>query len=283
MLKSKKLVSLLLSAALMVTMFTGCTKEATEPQEDAQNVVEQEKPLEGKKLVLAINATFAPFESVKISDEGETQFQGIDIDIANHLSEKLGFEMEITDMAFAGLIGALTSKRADFVISGISPTETRLESVDFTRSYFFPSIAIICRSEDPYKTGSELNGKKVAVPFGTSYEVKAKSLEGTDVIAIDGTPAVIQELKNKRVDAAIIDGCQAAEFVKQNPELEYHLFPIERKMEESFAIATPKGSELTPILDNALKEMMENGELDSIISEWLGEEYFNQYKVGVQE
>lgn len=287
MIKARKILSILLLAVLVVTTFVGCTKPAketsssqNEQSSEKSDSSETEKPLQGKKLTLAINATFAPFESVKINGEGKTEFEGVDIDIANHLAEKLGFEMEITDMAFAGLIGALTSNRADFVISGISPTEERLKNVDFTTSYFFPSVAIISRKESAYKDESELNGKKVAVPFGTTYEIKAKSIEGVEIASIDGTPAVIQELKNKRVDAAIIDGCQAAEFVKQNPDLQYSLFPVERVIEESFAIATPKDSELLPTLDEALKEMMENGELDKIISKWLGEEYLKEYKLG---
>ncbi|MCR4436041.1 MAG: transporter substrate-binding domain-containing protein [Clostridiales bacterium] len=292
MLKLKKVLSILLSAVFVLAMLAGCAQSSnqtsstqtpsSQKEQGSQNSAapQQTKPLEGKKLVLAINATFAPFESVKVTPEGKTEFQGIDIDIANSLADKLGFQMEITDMAFAGLIGALTSHRADFVISGISPTKERLNSVDFTTSYFYPSIAIISRKDSPFKTADELNGKKVAVPFGTSYEAKAKAMKGTNVIAIDGSPAVIQELKSKRVDAAVIDGCQAAEFVKQNPELEYHLLPNEHLLEDSFAIATPKNSELTPILDKAIKEMMANGELDKIVAKWLGEDYVKEYKAG---
>jgi polar amino acid transport system substrate-binding protein len=287
MIKPKKILSLVVLVALAVTTFVGCSKQAednssSQNEQSSEIVVssETEKPFEGEKLTLAINATFAPFESVKINEGGESEFEGIDIDIANKLAEKLGFEMEITDMAFSGLIGALTSNRADFVISGISPTEERLKNVDFTTSYFFPSVAIISLKENAINEESELAGKKVAVPFGTTYEIKAKSIEGTEVVSIDGTPAVIQELNNKRVDAAIIDGCQAAEFVKQNPDLQYSLFPVERVIEESFAIATPKDSELLSSLDEALKEMMENGELDEIIAKWLGEEYLEEYKLG---
>jgi polar amino acid transport system substrate-binding protein len=231
---------------------------------------------------LAINATFAPFESVTVN-EGKEEFEGIDIDIANYLAETMGFEIEITDMTFDGLIGSLTSGRSDMVISGISPTQERLQNVDFSTSYFWPSIAIISRVNEPYDTPESLDGKKVAVPFGTSYETKAQTFPGVEIVSITGTPSVIQELKNARVEAAVIDGCQAAEFVKIHPDLQFTLLPIEKIMEDSFAIAFPKNSPLTPVFNEALQEMMDNGELDKIIVKWLGETYLADYKAGLAQ
>jgi polar amino acid transport system substrate-binding protein len=177
--------------------------------------------LEGKTLRLAVNATFAPFESA--TENGG--FEGLDIDVVNRLAEKLGFSLEITDLEFAGLVGALTSGRADFVISGISPTPERLEHLDASISYFYPTIAIMSRKAAAYPTVESLNGHKVAVPFGTSYEKEAETFPGVEIVPITGTPSVIQELRNTRVDAAVLDGCQAAVFAGMYPDLEFHLLP----------------------------------------------------------
>lgn len=299
----KKKAALALIACLLV-VFAGCggsgstsqlpvKSESDAPAAESQAPVADEPDdepaeaptdatLEGQTLRLAINATFAPFEAAVVNDNGETEFEGIDIDIANHLAETLGFELEITDMTFDGLVGAVTSGRADFVISGISPTEERLQSVDFSTSYFWPTIAIISRSEALYPTSESLNGKKVAVPFGTSYEKKAETFENVEIVSITGTPSVIQELLNGRVAAAVIDGCQAAEFVKVHPELEFTLLPIEKILEDSFAVMFPKNSEILPVIDAALVEMMDNDELDKIIVKWLGEDYLASYKEGLQ-
>lgn len=268
--KFKKSIIIVLALAMMLTMVTGCgAKEEEQVQAPAENA----RPLEGQELRYAINATFPPFESVEIVD-GKTNFIGMDIEIVEYLSEQLGFTYEITDMAFAGLVGAIQSDRADFVCSGISPTAERLKNVDFSDSYFYPGIAVVSRKDMALENLEELVGKKIVVGFGTTYEVWAnKNVESAEVLAIDGTPAVIQELKNKRADAAILDANQAAEFVNQNPDLQFNVLEYDQSRENSFAIAFPKDSELTEIFNIELNKMMENGEMDKIVIKWCGEEF----------
>jgi polar amino acid transport system substrate-binding protein len=270
--KFRKSIIIGLVLALMLTMVTGCGAKPAE-EEQAQVPVENARPLEGQELRYAINATFPPFESVEIVD-GKTNFIGMDIEIVDYLSEQLGFTYEITDMAFAGLVGAIQSDRADFVCSGISPTAERLENVDFSVSYFYPGIAVVSRKDMILENLEELVGKKIVVGFGTTYEVWAnKNVDSADVLAIDGTPAVIQELKNKRADAAILDANQAAEFVNQNPDLQFNVLEYDQSRENSFAIAFPKDSELTEIFNAELNKMIENGEMDKIVIKWCGEEF----------
>ncbi|MDR1732351.1 MAG: ABC transporter substrate-binding protein [Synergistaceae bacterium] len=260
--KVSKLCAGLCVASLLVVLAASCAFAAPA---DA---------LKGKTLRLAINATFAPFES---ATQGGG-FEGLDIDIVNRLAEKLGFKLDISDMEFAGLVGALTSGRADFVISGISPTPERLERLDASSSYFYPTIAIISRKAAPYPTIESLNGRKVAVPFGTSYEKRAETFPGVTVSPINGTPAVVQELRNTRVDAAVLDGCQAAVFAGMYPELEFHLLPLEMTRETSYAILFPKGSELREPIDAALKEIVDSGELYKMIEKWMGAAYLADYR-----
>jgi polar amino acid transport system substrate-binding protein len=230
--------------------------------------------LKGKTLRLAINATFAPFESA--TQNGG--FEGLDIDVVNRLAEKLGFNLDITDLEFAGLVGALTSGRADFVISGISPTPERLEHLDASTSYFYPTIAIMSRKAAAYPTIESLNGHRVAVPFGTSYEKKAETFPGVELVPITGTPSVIQELRNTRVDAAVLDGCQAAVFAGMYSDLEFHLLPLDMDLSTSYAILFPKGSEIREPIDAALVEIIDNGELDKMIEKWMGADYLAVYR-----
>ena len=99
------------------------------------------KPFEGKKFHLAINATFAPFELAKVDPAtGNSVITGFDIDVLDHIAGKLGVAYEREDMSFSGLIGALQSGRADFVISGLSNTPARREVVDFSNPYFFHNL-----------------------------------------------------------------------------------------------------------------------------------------------
>lgn len=262
--KKKAFAGVLLTAVLSVAMLAGCgSSQEASPQADGKK--------SDKELVVVTNATFPPFESVDTSS-GEKKYVGLDIDIANQIASNLGVTMTINDIAFSGLIGSLMDGRADVVVSAMSPTEERKKNVDFSDSYFSPRNAILAPKGSNFSALDQLGGKKIAVVFGTTYEKDAKAIQGANVVSLDNSTAVIQELNNKRVDAAFIDGSQAAVFLKKYPELEMHLLPA---TDDTFAFAFPKGSKWVEPFNKELKKMKENGELDKLIEKWLGKE-FNQ-------
>lgn len=227
------------------------------------------------KWILAINATFPPFESIA---EGTEDYVGIDIEIAEYIAEKLGVEMEIQDMQFSALVPTLQSGRADLIISGISPIAERLEVLDFTDSYYYPMNAIICAEGAGYETLDALVGKKIGVSMGTSYAEIAASVEDAEVVEMDSTPLVIQDILNERCDAGIFDATQAAVFVQENEGLEMHTIESEITREDSFAIALPKDSEYVEQINDILAEMMENGTFHDILVKHIGEEATVQYE-----
>ena len=92
------------------------------------------------KLVMATNATFPPYEFIQ-----DNKVVGIDADIAKAICDKLGYELEILDMEFEGIIAAVDSGKADFGAAGMTVTEERLESVDFTNTYTTSKNVIIVR------------------------------------------------------------------------------------------------------------------------------------------
>lgn len=224
---------------------------------------------------LAINATFPPFESIADSTE---DYVGIDIDLAGIIAEKLGLTLEIQDMQFSALVPTLQSGRADVIISGISPTEERLEILDFTDSYYYPMNAIICAEGAGYETLDTLEGKKIGVSMGTSYAEIAQSVEGAEVAEMDSTPLVIQDILNSRCDAGIFDATQAAVFVQENEGLEMHIIESEITREDSFAIALPKGSEYVEPINEILAEIMEDGTFHDILVKYIGEDSTAQYE-----
>jgi polar amino acid transport system substrate-binding protein len=229
--------------------------------------------------VLAINATFPPFESI---DETTAGFVGVDIDLANIIAEKLGVTMEIQDMQFSALVPTLQSGRADIIISGISPTAERKESLDFSDSYFFPMNAIICQKGAGLDTLDALKGKTIGVSMGTSYAKIAASVEGATVSEMDSTPLIIQEILNGRCESGIFDATQAAVFVLENEGLEMHTIESPVTMEDSFAIALPKGSPYTEQINAILKDMMADGTFHAILVKYLGEEATTQYEAFVK-
>ena len=232
-------------------------------------------PASAETWTLAINATFPPFESITDSTDS---YEGIDIDLADIIAEKLGVEMEISDMQFSALVPTLQSGRTDLIISGISPTAERLEVLDFTDSYYYPMNAIICAAGAGYETLDTLVGKKIGVSMGTSYANIAASVEDAEVAELDSTPLVIQDILSGRCDAGIFDATQAAVFVQENEGLEMHTIESEITREDSFAIALPMDSPYTEQINVILAEIMEDGTFHDILVKYIGEEATVQYE-----
>lgn len=264
-----KAVMLLAAAALMLAL-AGCgggEKKAAAPEAKAK-----------AKWVVAINSTFPPFESVK---EGTKDYQGIDIDIANYIGKKMGKELEFSDMKFASLVPALQSGRADIIISAISPTDARAKVVDFTKPYYFPLKALICKKGDGLDTLEKLKGKKAGASMGTTYVKELQAAGGIDVVEMDTTILVVQDIKNGRLAGGLFDSSQASVFIKQNPELELHVLNGPVLKDDTFAVALPKGSPDTAKVDAILKEMIANGDMHKILAAHLGEEATTQYEQAV--
>lgn len=278
----KKTICAVLLMTLMGTMAAGCGQKADQepPKQDGQQVQsEPQDAADKKEWVLAINATFPPFETI---DEENNSYMGIDIDIANHIAEKMGVTFKIEDMAFNGLVNALTSGHADIIISGISPTEKRKATVDFTDSYFYPQTAIITLKDAPYTTLEALEGKTIGCSMGTTYANQAAKVEGATVKEFDSTPLVVQDIVNGRIEAGLFDSYQAGEFVKNNDQLAMYIVPGTLVVEDSYAIALPKGSPYVEEINAILAEMKEDGTMDEIFAKWLGEDFVEAYNAEVE-
>lgn len=263
--KAGKLAACALIIGASVLAFTGCSKTEETAASSANS----------DKLVVAINATFPPFESVK---EGTKDYSGIDIEIAEYVGKKLGKEVEFHDMKFASLVPTLESGRADMIISGISPTEERSKVVSFSKPYYFPMKAIVAKKGSGYESLADLSGKKAGASMGTTYVEELKKAGGIDVTELDNTPLVVQDIKNGRLDAGLFDSAQAAVFVKENPDLEMHVLNLPVVMDDTFAIALPKDSPDVAKVNDILAEMEKNGEMHKILVKYLGEDGASQYE-----
>ena len=275
----KKTICAVLLLALVGTMAVGCGQKQEQPQQGSTPQGEVQDATAKEEWVLAINATFPPFETI---DEENNSFMGIDIDIANHISEKLGVTFKIEDMAFNGLVNALTSGHADIIISGISPTDERKATVDFTQSYFYPQTAILTLKDAPYSTLESLEGKTIGCSMATTYANQAAKVEGATVKEFDSTPLVVQDIVNGRIEAGLFDSYQAGEFVKNNDQLAMYIIPGTRVGEDSYAIALPKGSPYVEEINKILADMKEDGTMDAIFAKWLGEDFVDEYNAQVE-
>ncbi|OIJ20334.1 ABC transporter substrate-binding protein [Anaerobacillus alkalidiazotrophicus] len=254
----KKILSFALSCVLSIGVLAACGGQADE---------------EKVTLVMGTSADYPPYEFIDtaVSDE----IIGFDIDIANYIADQLGFELEIQDMDFNGLVPALTNNRIDFVLAGMTPTPERLENVDFSDIYYVAEQTIVFNAEKGYTSLEDLEGKKLGVQLG-SIQVElaneiAEEIGGIEILERNRITDLIQEIKTGRIDAAIIEDTVGKGHIEANPELTS--FVIVEENEAGSAIAFPKGSELKDEFNKVLQEMVDNGEMDRLIMKWFyGEE-----------
>lgn len=225
-----------------------------------------------KVLVMATSADYAPFEYVET--EKSDEIIGFDVDLAKAITSKLGLELEVKDMDFNGLVQALKSGQADFVLAGMTPTEKRKKNVDFSDIYYTASHMIISKNDSGIKTLEDLKGKTVGVQLGSIQEGKADEINEQVSIKIENRnriPELIQEIKSGRFDAAIIEDTVAKGYL--NKEKDLTGFAISDDPDEAgSAIAFPKNSDLTEKFNQELKKMKENGELQKLVVKWFGGE-----------
>ena len=139
-----------------------------------------------KELKVRSSIDFAPFE---FQDEGQKEYQGFDMDLIRAIGKEMGYEVEVQNIGFDGLIPALQAKNIDVIISGMTINDERKQNVSFSDPY--------------YKSG--LKGHKVAVPIGTTSAEAVKKLGGVEVKELNTPADCFMELKGHGVDAVVND------------------------------------------------------------------------------
>lgn len=227
---------------------------------------------EKKVLIMGTSADYPPFEYVDTT-KGE-DIIGFDVDLAKAITEKLGYELEIQDIDFAGLIEALKSGRVDVVLAGMSATEERKESVDFSDIYYTANHMVLFKKDAGLQKIEDLAGKTVGVQLGSIQEEKANEIKETTDIKIESrnrVPEIVQEVKAGRFDAIIVEDVVAKGYLEKNKDLAG--FSLQSEEENGFAAAFPKGNEeLVAEFNKVIGEMKESGELDQLINKWFGGE-----------
>lgn len=218
-----------------------------------------------EKLVMVTSADYPPYE-YRDTATGNDKIIGFDIDIANNIAKQLNFELEIRDTDFSGIIPALQSKRADFAMSGMTPTEERKKNVDFSDIYYEARNTIVSQKGNNLKKPEDLVGKKVGVQLGSTQESTAKKFKGVTLTSLNKTSELIQEIKANRIDAAIIEDTIAKGFIGSNPDLEFNVIPNTEIA--GSAIGFPKGSNRVADFNRVIKQMKDSGELENLVKKW---------------
>lgn len=281
----KKQILALSMAALMAAALTACSSKPAEtaapettqaqtaeaaPETEGETAEASEEATGGAEaaggtLVMATNAEFPPYEYYEDGD-----IVGIDVEIAKAIAAKLGMELQIEDMAFDAIIPAVTSGKADFGAAGMTVTEERQRSVEFTDTYANSNQVAIVK-EDSDITGSDaLAGKIIGVQLGTTGDALATEIKDATVERYNKGLEAVQSLTQGKIDTVVIDQATAEAFVKKTEGIKI----LEEKMsEEEYAIAIKKGNmELVEKMNEAIKELKEEGKIDEIVAKYMDAE-----------
>ena len=232
--------------------------------------------IEEGKLIMATNAQFPPYEMVA---DGEgfngTGFEGIDVEIASAIADKLGLELQIDDMEFDSALLAVQNNTADVMLAGLSYSEERDEVVDFTDSYA-TGVQVVIVKDGSDVTMDNLGEKMIGTQRGTTGYIYASDTPenggyGEDhVLAYDNGATAVQALMNDQIDAVIIDEAPAKEFVAANEGLT--ILPG-NWVEEQYCAAVDEGNTaLQNAINTALNELMDDGTVDEIIAKYISAE-----------
>ena len=271
----KKFLALVL-AALMVFAFVACNgtgkdNNGASNASNASDTSDTSDTTEKATLVMATNAAFPPYEF----KEGDS-FAGIDVEIAGKIAEKLGMTLEIKDVEFGSIVGGVQTGKFDIGMAGMTVTDERLKSVNFSDSYATGIQVVIVKADSAIKSLDDLKGDgsmKFGVQQDTTGDIYASDTVenggyGKDNVVRYKTGAdAVQALKTGKVDAVIIDNEPAKSFVSANEGLSI----LDGSwVEENYAIAIAKeNTELLEKVNNALKELTADGTVKSIIDKYI--------------
>lgn len=219
-------------------------------------------------LVLGTSADYPPYEFHKQID-GKDQIVGFEMEVGKEIAKALGVELEIKDMNFDGLLPALEANKIDVVIAGMTSTEERKKSVDFSIDYYAPRQTMIIRQADEQtlKASEDFIGKTIGAQKGTIQEEMAKKeFAKSKLIALAKNPALVMGLKNKKMDGVILVEPVAKAYADANDDLV--MSGIDLGDEGGVAVALAKGNQpFVDKLNEIIEQLVEEGKIDQFVVE----------------
>lgn len=271
----KKIIAVVLCLVLALACvgMTSCGDAADKQSVDAIK--------EAGKLTMYTNAEFPPFEYM----EG-TEVKGVDVDIAQAIADKLGVKLEIHNVKFDTIIGSIQSGKGSIGAAGITVTDERKESVDFSIEYTTSKQYIIVPVDSTVAKIEDLAGMSIGVQLGTTGDfIITDEINGTEegkgvlqdtgasVTTYNSAADAAIALNSGKIQAVVIDKLPA-EIVAGNYE---NLKAIElvyadgSNTEESYAICVAKGNEsLLKVINEVIEELKANGKIDEFIIKHTG-------------
>ena len=251
---SKKWLSVMVLAMFMLTLgLAGCGGDKQQ----------------GKKVLkIGTDPGFAPFE---FQDEKSKEYVGFDIDLIKALGTKMGYEVQIQNMNFDGLIPALEAGNIDATVAGMTIKEERAKKVLFSKPYYQSGLIVAVKNDNnTIKSVKDLEGKRIAVQIGTTGADAAKKIPNAVIREFNNAPEAFMELKAGGADAVINDKPVTAYYLKQGGDKDAKMVGDVLQAEEYGIAMNKKSTELKTKMDKALDEMKASGEYDKLYEKWFG-------------
>lgn len=294
--KMKKLAALLLALAMTLAL-CACGQQAgtpsAGPSDPAQTTPASDptsEPSQGGepagfttiqegKLVMSTNAAFPPYE---MTSDGEgykgTGYEGIDVEVAGAIAEKLGLELVIDDMGFDPALLAVQEGQSDIAMAGISITEDRLKVMDFSDSYATGVQVVIVREDSPaiqsiddLDSAAMIGTQKATTGYLYCSDTPENGGYGEDhVIAFDTGALAVMALVNGQVDCVVIDNEPAKAFVAEVEGLK--ILETEYVTEDYAAAMSKDNKALYDAVNAALQELIADGTIQGIIDKYISAE-----------
>lgn len=251
---SKKIATLLFVVLVLTLGLIGCGKQTNTST--------------AKVLKVGAETTFPPFE---FQDETSKDYVGFDIDLAKAIGKQIGYEVQIQNIGFDGLIPALDAGNIDMIASAMSITDERAKKVNFSKPYYKSGLSIVVNSSNTsINSFKDLEGKRIAVQIGTTSAEEARKIKNAQVREFNSNSEAYMELKNNGVDAVVNDLPVNAYYLTKTGAKDAKLVG-EVANSEDYGLATAKkNTELNEKINKALDELKKNGEYDKIYLKWFG-------------
>lgn len=259
----RKIMSIVLSIILISTFLPKIQVLA------ADNSLKKVKSKE--TLVVGTSADFPPYEFHATLD-GQDEIVGMDISIAEKIAEDLGVKLEIQDIGFDSLLPALEVGKVDIIISGMSASDERKESVDFSEVYYIGGQNIVVRPSDNeiYTSKDDLYQKKIGVQTGSIQESLAKEqMPDSSILSLSKITDLILALKTNKIEAIIMEKPSAMAYVANDNGLATFDGGFElQEDEQGAAVAVKKGSaSLVTAINQSISTIKENNLTEDYLKE----------------
>ena len=266
----KKIIAMVMVSS-MALLAAACGAQPAQQQEAApaaEAAAGEVKTVEAGELHMATNAAFPPYEMT--DDAGG--YEGIDVEIATAIADKLGLTLVVDDMDFASVIAAVQSGKADMAMAGLTVNEERKQNVDFTDSYSTGVQVIIVPEDSPIASVDDLSGDiQIGCQEATTGYIYCSDDYGEDaVVSYTNGATAVQALLAGKVDCVVIDSNPAKQFVEANEGLK--ILDTEYVTEEYAIGISKENNGLLEAVNGALGELIADGTVDKIVGKYISAE-----------